>query len=92
MAAYLLIVAPDRPGLWDYWTRRFEGLHGVQVLADRRQCERRQTSRGHEPERRRTDRRRRTWIDHVIRSSGFTLIPLAADMGQKSGPRGEEAK
>ena len=77
MAAYLLIVAQDRPGLREYWTRRFEGLHGVQVLTDRRQGERRQESRGLEPERRRADRRRGPWIDHIIRSSGFKCIPPA---------------
>ena len=77
MASYLLIVAEDRPGLLTYWTRRFEGIRGVRVLPDRRRGERRQDSRGREPERRGADRRRQLWIDHVIRSSGFKLIPPA---------------
>jgi hypothetical protein len=33
---YLIIVAPDQPGLYDYLTRNFAGDEKVQVILDRR--------------------------------------------------------
>lgn len=72
-ARYLLIVARDQPDLCDYLMRDFAADEEVQVLLDRRQGERRQHRRPHEPERRRADRRQRG-VDKDLRSRSFVII------------------
>ncbi len=74
MAGHLLIVAWDRPDLWDYWRRWFTGLEGVEVILDRRRGERRQSVDPHEPERRRGDRRAFPGIDEDLRTAGFAIV------------------
>src|SRR3990172_4576396 len=55
MTSLLLIVAWNRPDLWDLWRRWFVGVEEVQVVLDQRRGERRQRGNVHEPERRRVD-------------------------------------
>ena len=74
MATHLFIVAWYRPDLWDYWRRWFSGVEDVQVLLDRRRGERRQSALAHEPERRRTDRRRPPGIEDELRGMGFAIV------------------
>lgn len=73
MATHLLIVAWDRPDLWDYWRRWFSGVEGILVILDRRRGERRRMLRPHEPERRRGDRRRQS-IDDQLRDMGIAIV------------------
>jgi len=74
VAKYLFIVAWDRPELWDYWRRWFSGMEEVQVILDRRRGERRQAGQAHEPERRRSDRRRQPGIEDELRTVGFAIV------------------
>ena len=73
MAPLLLIVAWNRPDLWDLWRRWFAGVEEVQVVLDQRRGERRQQGNGHEPERRRVERRQQPGLPDELRSTGFAL-------------------
>jgi hypothetical protein len=53
----LLIVRREDVGLHQRLKKEFADEPTVEIIADRRGAERRQTSLGHEPERRRSDRR-----------------------------------
>ncbi len=54
-----VFVRPDRPALVERMQRLFAEDSGeVEVMLDRRRCERRSATTSHEPERRRADRRR----------------------------------
>jgi len=72
----LVIVAPKENSLYQYLTKRFAGIRGVQIIIDRRHGERR---RGHlplDPERRsRGERRHRRGEAHHF---GFTLVRLGS--------------
>lgn len=57
MAEYLLIVALDRPQVYEYLRQVFSSDKPIQVLLDRRRGERRQRNEPHAPERRRGQRR-----------------------------------
>ena len=73
MAPFLLIVAWNRPDLWDLWRRWFVGVGEVEVVLDRRRGERRQRSGPCEPERRRAERRRQPGLEDELRSTGFAI-------------------
>ena len=73
MAPLLLIVAWNRPDLWDLWRRWFGGVEEVQVVLDQRRGERRQQGNGHGPERRRVERRQQPGLQDELRSTGFAL-------------------
>ena len=73
MTSLLLIVAWDRPDLWDLWRRWFAGVEEVQVVLDQRRGERRQRGNVHEPERRRVERRRQPGLEDELRSTGFAI-------------------
>jgi len=61
----LFIVARDRPDVLRAARERFTDDETILIVADRRQGERRQRTRPHEPDRRRSDRRRplKFWED-----------------------------
>ena len=73
MAPLLLIVAWNRPDLWDLWRRWFSGVDHVQVILDRRQGPRQERNHPPEADRREVDRRRQPPIDDELRSTGFAL-------------------
>ena len=73
MTPLLLIVAWNRPDLWDLWRRWFVAVGEVEVVLDRRRVERRQRSEAYEPERRRTERRCQPGLEHELRSTGFAI-------------------
>ena len=58
MTSLLLIVAWNRPDLWDLWRRWFLGVEEVQVVLDQR--------RG-------VERRRQPGLQDELRSTGFAL-------------------
>ena len=76
MAPFLLIVAWNRPDLWDLWRRWFVGVEEVEVVLDRRRGERRQRSGTYETERRRAERRRQPGLEDELRSTGFASTRL----------------
>ncbi len=69
-----LVVARDRPDLWAYWKKWFARVEDVRVILDRRRGERRRPVQGHEPERRRADRRTHQGMDDELRSTGFSIV------------------
>jgi hypothetical protein len=71
MTAHLLIVAWNRPDLWDYWKRWFSGVENVEVILDRRRA----TPQAFEPERRQMERRGRQDFDDELRTAGFAIVP-----------------
>ena len=73
MTSLLLIVAWNRPDLWDLWRRWFSGIDDVQVILDRRRGARRQRVQAHEPERRGADQRRQLELEEELHSDGFVL-------------------
>jgi hypothetical protein len=75
-AKHLLIVARNRPELYEQIKRAFAGHHNVQVVLDRRANERRRTNEPTTPDRRRAARRARSVIDDQLRSIGWALVLL----------------
>ena len=73
MTSLLLIVAWNRPDLWDLWRRWFGGVAEVRVVLDQRRGERRQNGATHDPERRRAERRSQPGLEDELRSTGFAL-------------------
>ncbi len=73
MAPLLLIVAWNRPDLWDLWRRWFVAVEDVQVVLDQRREERRQRGEAHEPDRRRVERRRQPGLKDELLSTGFAI-------------------
>lgn len=75
----LVVVARDRPEVWQSLTRQFAGSADVQVLLDRRQCDRRQgdrrqQSRTHALDRRCRDRRRPPRIETDVRARHYVIV------------------
>ena len=73
MAPLLLIVAWNRPDLWDLWRRWFAGVEEVQVVLDRRRGPPQEGAQPHAPDWREADRRRQPPIDDELHSTGFAL-------------------
>ena len=77
MPREIFIVARDRPDLYRYLSQTFSDAENVQVIWDRRTGERRVTAVvPHDPERRRTDRRRRPAVDQELRNVGYAFITI----------------
>lgn len=70
----LLVVARNRPDLFEQLSWWFREIEGVQVIFDRRHADRRQRVERRERERRRGERRRRVGIEAELRAHGFVLI------------------
>jgi hypothetical protein len=89
LARILYIVAQEEPLLCGYLKAKVEPRspegHAVEIKLDERRGERRQGSRGHVPERRRRDRRRRPGLDDELRSRGFTSI-VVEDEEERAAP------
>ncbi len=77
-ARQLVIVAANRPRLYDQLRRAFAGNPTVQVLTDRRFHERRQQPDGRTPDRRLADRRIRPGVDETIRALGWAVVRRGA--------------
>ena len=75
----LIVVAREEPDLFDYIRRDQFGDDNVTVIADRRRGDRRSPRRDqHDPERRRTDRRRCD-INDLLRVHGWGEVILSKD-------------
>jgi hypothetical protein len=76
MPRELFIVARDRADLYRYLSQTFADAENVEVIWDRREGERRRTSNGVAPERRRRDRRTRLGADRDLRTVGYVFLAL----------------
>ena len=74
MVRALVIVARDRPDVWQSLTRHFAGNADVQTVLDRRQGDRRQQSRTHALDRRCRDRRRPPRIETDVRARHYVIV------------------
>jgi hypothetical protein len=70
----LIVVARDQPDLWYALARQFTGDQKVQVVLDRRRCERRQRVQMLELDQRGMDRRHPTCPEHDVRQRSFVII------------------
>ncbi len=70
----LIIVARDRPDLWQALTEEFGVYKDIVILLDRRQGERRQAVQPHTPDRRRADRRSLPRIEEDVRYRQYVII------------------
>src|SRR4051812_2992450 len=73
LAQVLLVVSREAPNLLERFSKEFESVEAVTVLRDRRVGERRRREDANGAERRRSDRRQRTWADTRLRSDGWAL-------------------
>jgi hypothetical protein len=71
----LIVVAPDREHLYNFFKRAFEGNATVQVILDRR-VERPQTAESEEGARRQRNRRSLQRTDGLLRAIGWTIVRL----------------
>jgi class 3 adenylate cyclase/tetratricopeptide (TPR) repeat protein len=69
----VLVVARDKLGLYEWLAQEFQDGGAIRVILDRRQGERRQHDQARAPERRQTDRRRRAFLDSLLRSRGLAV-------------------
>jgi len=77
MPREIFIVARDRPDLYRYLSQTFSDAENVQVIWDRRACERRAAAvTAHDPERRRGERRRRAAVDQELHNIGYAFITI----------------
>ena len=76
MRRELFIVARDRADLYRYLSQTFAAAENVEVIWDRREGERRRTSNGAIPERRRRDRRGRLTVEADLRTVGYAFLAL----------------
>ena len=73
----LLVVPRSKLELYQSLKRSFADNDRVEVILDRRFAQRRTATTGHEPERRRADRRVRTATEAELRSGRWALVPVA---------------
>jgi hypothetical protein len=73
---YLFIVSRMHPDLFEYLREHFVDAPEVQVILDRRNGQRRQSSMLVMPERRRADRRTRPEIDARLASESHVFLTL----------------
>jgi len=71
----LIVVAPDREHLYNFFKRAFEGNATVQIVLDRR-VERRLTPEPQEGEHRQRNRRSLQRTDGLLRAIGWTIVRL----------------
>jgi hypothetical protein len=79
----LIVVAPGREHLYNFFRRAFAGNPTVQVILDRRVVDRRQHAASRERERRRRLRRSPLRIDGTLRAEGWTIIRLSASRNRR---------
>jgi hypothetical protein len=84
---HLIIVARNRPKLYEHLKRAFAGNETVQVILDRRVGERRQSNAAKAPERRRGDRRARQPITEQLRAMGWSVVVLDLAKNGRAGTR-----
>jgi hypothetical protein len=73
----LLIVRRGDLGLYQRFRAQFAADPTVKVVTDRRSTERRRHSVGHEPDRRRGDRRRdERYVSLALRSAGWAEVGM----------------
>ena len=72
----LLVVARDRPHIYEYLKRMFAGNETLEVIMDRRTTDRRRHGMSNLPERRRSGDRRRQEIDSHLRALGWAIVLL----------------
>jgi hypothetical protein len=76
MPRELFIVARNRADLYRYLSQTFAEAENVEVIWDRREGERRQSTSPTVPERRRRDRRGRSNVEYDLRSVGYAFLAL----------------
>jgi len=77
MPREIFIVARDRPDLYRYLSQTFSDAENVQVIWDRRAGERRAAQVSvRNPERRRSERRRRAAVEQELRNVGYAFITI----------------
>ena len=81
MAQVLLLVSREAPNLLERFSRDFAAVDAVAVIRDRRVGERRRRSDPSGAERRRSDRRQRTWADARLKSEGWALSDALTEAG-----------
>ena len=74
---YLVIAAPDRQELYEYFKQKFGGLATIEVVGERRAAERRTRANGLSPDRRRRDRRMSATVAADLRAFGFAIVTRA---------------
>jgi hypothetical protein len=81
---YLVVVRPGEHALHDYLERAFLGVHGVKVIMDRRERERRRSQHRGTDDRRQVERRQPRGISYAL---GYTTVRFSAGTeGASAGP------
>lgn len=73
---YLVLVAPDRKDLFEYFSKKFAAEVGVEVRYERRVGERRRRPAITPLDRRRQDRRAKPPLEDELRRFGFAIVNL----------------
>src|SRR5215475_13173182 len=76
----LVVVPQTRPDLYEPLKRSFNGDTKVQVILDRRLNDRRVAFGPHAPERRGSDRRRRSRLDADLKAGSWVAVPVPASL------------
>jgi hypothetical protein len=71
---YLVIAAPDRHELYEYFKRKFGRAAGIEVVRERRAADRRTPAPAPPLDRRRRSRRARPGLDADLRAFGFAIV------------------
>ena len=71
---YLVIAAPDRQELYEYFKRKLGRAAGIEVVRERRAADRRTPATTPPPDRRRQNRRARPGLDAELRAFGFAIV------------------
>ena len=71
---YLVIAAPDRQELYQYFKRKFGRTASIEVVRERRAADRRTPATTPPPDRRRQNRRARPGLDAELRAFGFAIV------------------
>lgn len=71
---YLVIAAPDRRELYEYFKRKFGGTTSIEVVGERRAVQRRTRANGPSLDRRRSDRRGLAAVAADLRAFGFAIV------------------
>jgi hypothetical protein len=73
-ARYLVIAAPDRRELYEYFKRKFSRAPSIEVVCERRVAERRKRPAVVGLDRRRRDQRARPPLDVELQTFGFAIV------------------
>ena len=71
---YLVIAAPDRQELYQYFKRKFGRTASIEVVRERRAADRRTPATTPPLDRRRENRRARSGLDAELRAFGFAIV------------------